>query len=152
MAYCIALLLILISFVSNGCESSTGPEKIWRRDNEYIWFVSPDHVTIRLKYRIKEYAYLTILDDRVFRADTTRSVQFISAIGDTEYVRPYDISTMIAHHLEDGGTSIYLSNSIEPIINNRILEVGTSTSEIIANYQSVYLQSTISVTATTYPR
>ena len=72
------------------CTNPTEPDTIWdlNREGESLWFVLSDHTTITDEFKIKRYAYVTIYDLRTFWMDTTRSLTFISSVGDTERVRP----------------------------------------------------------------
>lgn len=130
-----ALLTIGLAF----CSKPTKPETIWdiSQEGESLWFVQSDHVTITDKFRIKDYSYVTIINNRTFWRDTTRSLTFISSVGDTERVRPFPLHFSVPMIPENhiGGASIYLRDFSASTPDNGVLDVGNSSGTITAIYQ-----------------
>jgi len=122
-----------LAFCNNPTETSP---TIWDLDSHIMYFVARDHKTVKDTYRIGGDAYVTILDIRSFGTDTTKSLTFVSSIGDTERVAPY-LLPQFGPSFGDyyGGGSIPLLNNSHPAIDDGMLDVGDSVGTITAIYE-----------------
>jgi len=137
------------------CSNPVEPDSIWNldREGEWIWFVKSNHVSIADTYHANHYAFVTLLDCRPFHMDTTRSVMFVSAVGDTEWIRPIGLhfSVPMIPEYNYGGASIFLSDLPFPVSNDGALNVGTEPSSVKAIYYHEWDRTEIQVTATVKP-
>ena len=130
------LCLAIIPYLAS-CSSPTDPSPtIWDLDSHIMYFVARDHKTVKDTYRIGGDAYVTILDIRSFGTDTTKSLTFVSSIGDTERVAPY-LLPQFGPSFGDyyGGGTIPLLNSSHPAIDDGMLDVGDSVGTITVIYE-----------------
>jgi len=147
--------VIFIMAFSATCSNPIKPDTIWdiQHENDGIWWVLSDHQTITTQYNILDYAYLTIMDSPSFEQDTTLSVTFVSAIGDTEIVRPYRLHFSVPRiaEINIGGASIYLRDLTYPLIGDHVLDVGNTASQIKAIYRHIWNGTTYSITVNITP-
>ncbi len=145
------VLLFSLSLGLVFCSAPTEPDSFQnqRLSGEKFWFVQADHYYLQSTYSIDSYAYVTLL-----AFDSTPSVTFVSAIGDTEqvYLHAVNPGHGVAYY-EEGprGGSIYLRRGGDGIPHDGIFHVGVSESLMEAIYYQSAEHIPLSITATIRP-
>ena len=88
-----------------------------------------------------------------FWMDTTRSLTFISSVGDTERVRPIPLHISVPMIPEEsfGGAAMHLRDLSPPLPHDGVLDVGNTGGTISAIYSHYSSQHTSQVTASIKP-
>ncbi len=144
-----------IALIMICCGNPVEPDSIWTidREGEWIWFVKSDHKTPTDTVHINQYAHISLYDYALNPADTTRSIMFISSIGDSERVRPFTIgfNVVTSSDMNYAGASIYLRDNPYSRPGDGALDVGKDAGTIKVIYYHRWTRDELQISATVRP-